>query len=123
MDKKELPKTVTTILNGHNYVMWSEDMRSFLKGHCLWCYVTCEIQTLVRSKNEYDTKLTDCLEDWDCKNHRIITWFRHFIVPTIHQQFGRYDNAKDVQDLLSHHYTIAGLSHEYQLWSLHVNMK
>ncbi len=96
MDKKELPKTVTTILNRHNYVMWSEDMRSFLKGHCLWCYVTCEIQTLVRSKNEYDTKLTDCLEDWDCKNHRIITWSRHFIVPTIHQQFGRYDNAKDV---------------------------
>uniref|UniRef100_A0A2N9F7I5 CCHC-type domain-containing protein n=1 Tax=Fagus sylvatica TaxID=28930 RepID=A0A2N9F7I5_FAGSY len=80
----------------HNYVMWSEDMRSFLKGHCLWCYVTCEIQTLVRSKDEYDTKFTDCLEDWDCKNHQIITWFRHSTVPTIHQQFGRYDNAKDV---------------------------
>ena len=30
MDKSELPKTVTTILNEHNYVLWSQDMRSFL---------------------------------------------------------------------------------------------
>jgi hypothetical protein len=35
MDKAELPKTVTTVLNGYNYVMWSQDMRSFLKGHRL----------------------------------------------------------------------------------------
>uniref|UniRef100_A0A2N9G7D2 Integrase catalytic domain-containing protein n=1 Tax=Fagus sylvatica TaxID=28930 RepID=A0A2N9G7D2_FAGSY len=123
MDKNELPKTVTTILNGHNYVLWSQDMRSFLKGHRLWRYVTGEIQVPVRSKDEEDTKFADCLEDWDCKNHQIITWFRHSTVPSIHQQFGRYENAKDVWDLLSRHYTTAGLSHEYQLWGLLVNMK
>uniref|UniRef100_A0A2N9H992 Reverse transcriptase Ty1/copia-type domain-containing protein n=1 Tax=Fagus sylvatica TaxID=28930 RepID=A0A2N9H992_FAGSY len=123
MDKNELPKTVTTILNGHNYVLWSQDMRSFLKGHRLWRYVTGEIQVPVRSKDEEDTKFADRLEDWDCKNHQIITWFRHSTVPSIHQQFGRYENAKDVWDLLSRHYTTAGLSHEYQLWGLLVNMK
>ena len=63
MDKAELPKTVTTILNGHNYVMWSQGMRSFLKGHHLWCYVIGEIQALVRSKDEDDIKFTDCLEN------------------------------------------------------------
>uniref|UniRef100_A0A2N9FEM3 CCHC-type domain-containing protein n=1 Tax=Fagus sylvatica TaxID=28930 RepID=A0A2N9FEM3_FAGSY len=123
MDKNELPKTVTTILNGHNYILWSQDMRSFLKGHRLWRYVTGEIQAPVRSKDEEDTKFADRLEDWDCKNHQIITWFRHSTVPSIHQQFGRYENAKDVWDLLSRHYTTAGLSHEYQLWGLLVNMK
>jgi hypothetical protein len=123
MDENELPKTVTTILNGHNYVLWSQDMRSFLKGHRLWRYVTGEIQVPVRSKDEEDTKFADRLEDWDCKNHQIITWFRHSTVPSIHQQFGRYENAKDVWDLLSRHYTTAGLSHEYQLWGLLVNMK
>jgi hypothetical protein len=123
MDKNELPKIVTTILNGHNYVLWSQDMRSFLKGHRLWRYVTGEIQAPVRSKDEEDTKFADRLEDWDCKNHQIITWFRHSTVPSIHQQFGRYENAKDVWDLLSRHYTTTGLSHEYQLWGLLVNMK
>ena len=103
--------------------MWSQDMRSFLKGHRLWRYVTGEIQAPVCFKDEDDTKFTDCLEDWDCKNHQIITWFRHSTIPTIHQQFGRYDNAKDVWDLLSRHYTTADLSHKYQLWGLLVNMK
>uniref|UniRef100_A0A2N9ISW1 Reverse transcriptase Ty1/copia-type domain-containing protein n=1 Tax=Fagus sylvatica TaxID=28930 RepID=A0A2N9ISW1_FAGSY len=66
---------------------------------------------------------TDCLEDWNCKNHQIITWFHHSTIPTINQQFGRYDNAKDVWVLLSRHYTTTGLSDEYQLWGLLVNMK
>jgi hypothetical protein len=93
--------------------MWSQDMRSFLKGHCLWCYVTGEIQASVRSKDEDDTEFADRLKDWNCKNHQIITWFRHFTVSSIHQQFGRYENAKDVWNLLSRHYTTASLSHEY----------
>ena len=123
MDKSELPKIVTTILNGHNYVMWSQDMRSFLKCHCLWRYVTGEIQASVRSQDEDDTKFADRLEDRDCKNHQIITWFRHSTVSSIHQQFGRYENAKDVWDFLSRYYTTSGLSHKYQLWGLLVNMK
>ena len=123
MDKSELPKTVTTILNGHNYVLWSQDMRSFLKGHRLWHYVTSEIQASVRSKDKDDTKFANRLEDWDCKNHQFITWFHHSTVSSIHQQFGRYENAKDVWDPLRRHYTTASLSHEYQFWGLLVNMK
>ena len=115
MDQSELLKTVTTILNGHNYVLWSQYMCSFLKSHRLWHYVTSEIQTPVHSKDEDDMKFADRLKDWDCKNHQIITWFRHSTVSSIHQQFGRYENAKDVWDLLSRHYTTVGLSHEYQL--------
>jgi hypothetical protein len=110
MVKSEFPKTVTTILNGHYYVLWSQDMRSFLKSHRLWRYVTGEIQAPVRSKDEDDTKFANRLEDWDCKNHQIITWFHHSTVSSIHQQFGRYENAKDVWNLLSRHYTIASLS-------------
>ena len=52
MDKSEVSKTITTILNGHNYVLWSQNIRSFLKKHSLWRYVTGEIQALVRSKDE-----------------------------------------------------------------------
>ncbi len=66
---------------------------------------------------------TDLLEDWNSKNHQIITWFCHSTIPTINQQFGRYDNAKDVWVLLSRHYTTVGLSDEYQLQGLLVNMK
>uniref|UniRef100_A0A2N9GAS3 Uncharacterized protein n=1 Tax=Fagus sylvatica TaxID=28930 RepID=A0A2N9GAS3_FAGSY len=123
MDKNKLLKNVTTVLNGHNYVMWSQDMRSFLKGHRLWRYVTSEIHAPIRSKDEDDTKFTDLLKDWDCKNHQIITWFRHSTVPTIHQQFGRYDNAKDVWIFSVVTILLPGLSHEYQLWGLLVNMK
>ena len=60
-------------------------MHNFFKGHRLWRYVTSEIQAPVRSKNEGDTKFTDPLEDWDCKNHQIITWFRHSTVSIINQ--------------------------------------
>jgi hypothetical protein len=63
MDKSKLPKTVTTIFNGHNYVMWSQDMHSFLKGHRLWRYVMGEIQAPVHSKDEEETKFADRLED------------------------------------------------------------
>jgi hypothetical protein len=94
MDKTKLHKTITTVLNGHNYVIWSQDMRSFLKSHRLWCYVMGDIQPLLRSKDEDDMKLTKRLEDWDCKNHQIITWFHHSTVPSIHQQFSRYDMLK-----------------------------
>uniref|UniRef100_A0A2N9HVC5 CCHC-type domain-containing protein n=1 Tax=Fagus sylvatica TaxID=28930 RepID=A0A2N9HVC5_FAGSY len=121
--KVNFPRLLPPFFNGHNYLLWSQDMHSFLKGHRLWRYVTGEIQAPVRSKDEDDTKFADRLEDWDCKNHQIITWFRHSTVSSIHQQFGHYENAKDVWDLLSHHYTTAGLSHEYQLWGLLVNMK
>jgi hypothetical protein len=48
-------------------------MHSFLKGYRLWRYITGEIQAPVRSKDEEHTKFADRLEDWDCKNHQIIT--------------------------------------------------
>ena len=32
MDKSELPKIVTTILNRHYYVLWSQDMTAFSKA-------------------------------------------------------------------------------------------
>ena len=115
MDKTELPKNVITSLNGPNNILCSQDMCNFLKGHCLWRYVTSEIQPSVRAKDKDDMKFSDHFEDWDCKNHQIITWFCHSIVPSIHQGFGHYDNAKDVWDLLCRHYTTISLSRKYQL--------
>ncbi|MED6176647.1 hypothetical protein PIB30_090238, partial [Stylosanthes scabra] len=35
------------------------------------------------------------LEEWDSKNHQIITWFRNTSTPGIHLQFGRFETAKE----------------------------
>ena len=63
MDHTKLPKTVTIVLNGHNYVLWVQDIRSFLKGHLWWRYVTSDIQPHVRFKDEDETNFSDCLDD------------------------------------------------------------
>ena len=63
MEKTKLPKIVTIVLNGHNYVILSQDMHSFLKGHSLWRYVTCDIKPPIHAKDEDDTKFSDRLED------------------------------------------------------------
>jgi hypothetical protein len=63
MDQSELPKTVTTVLDVHNYIMWAQDMRNFLKDHRLWYYLTGDITPLVRSPDEDEKSFSDHLED------------------------------------------------------------
>ncbi|GKV11664.1 hypothetical protein SLEP1_g22904 [Rubroshorea leprosula] len=91
-------------------------MRSFLKGRKLWQYVTGDIKLFEKSVEEPDDKFVDRLEEWDSKNHQIITWFRNTSTSSINLQFARYDTAKEVWDLLAKKYTTSDLSSQYQLW-------
>ncbi|GKV15773.1 hypothetical protein SLEP1_g26525 [Rubroshorea leprosula] len=98
-------------------------MRSFLKGRKLWRYITGDITLPQKVTDETDKKYIDRLEDWDSKNHQIITWFRNTSIPSIHLQFGRYETAKEVWDLLAARYTTSDLSSQYQLWEELHNLK
>ena len=40
------------------------------------------------------------IEDWKISNHHIITWFRNTSIPSIVDEFGNIDIAKEVWDLL-----------------------
>jgi hypothetical protein len=44
-------------------------MRSFLKGHKLWLYVTGEVKKPVKGASESDEAFTTRLIDWDSKHH------------------------------------------------------
>ncbi|GKV48377.1 hypothetical protein SLEP1_g55201 [Rubroshorea leprosula] len=130
MEKSNISQPISTILNGSNYVLWAQSMRSFLKGQKLWRYITGDITLPQKITDEIDKKYVDRLEDWDSKNHQIITWYHHIItwfrntsIPSIHLQFGRYETAKEVWDLLAARYTTSNLSSQYQLWEELHNLK
>ncbi|KAJ4952783.1 hypothetical protein NE237_029615 [Protea cynaroides] len=98
MDKYENGPPIQTIFNGSNYVAWSQAMQS-------------------------KEKLQDRLEEWDSKNHQAITWLHNSCVPSINVQFGRYETAKEVWDLLASRYTTADLAHQYQILISLANLK
>ena len=43
MDKLNVAQPIQTILDGSNYVPWSQEMSSFLKGRRLWHYAFGDI--------------------------------------------------------------------------------
>ncbi|KAK9214365.1 hypothetical protein WN944_006355 [Citrus x changshan-huyou] len=90
-------------------------MCSFLKGRRLWRYITGTIVQPVQKEDGDAEKFVDRLEEWDSKNHQIITWFYNTSQPSIHLQFGQFDTAKSLWDFLAHRYTTVDLSHQYQL--------
>ncbi|KAK2972125.1 hypothetical protein RJ640_007186 [Escallonia rubra] len=98
-------------------------MRSFIKGKKLWRYLTGDIIIPVKTTNEPQLKFDERLDDWDSKNHQIITWFRNTSVPSIYQQFCRYNTAKEIWDLLAQRYTTTYLAHQYQLHDSFHRMK
>ena len=73
MEKSDVLKPITTILTGSNYNLWVQGMKSFLIDRKLWRIVTGDITKPTREKNETDAKFADRFEDWDSKNHQIIT--------------------------------------------------
>ncbi|WOH13399.1 hypothetical protein DCAR_0832909 [Daucus carota subsp. sativus] len=112
---KENSSPIQTILNGSNYITWSQAMRSFLKGKRLWRYVNGDFTIPTKEKDEADSKFKDRIEEWDVKNHQAITFFRNSSVSKINLQFGNYDTAKEIWDLLASRYTTSDLSHQYQI--------
>ena len=49
---------------------------------------------------ETDSAYAIRIEDWESANHRIITWFRNTSIPSIVDEFGNINIAKEVWDLL-----------------------
>ena len=100
MPSDEISRPIHVIFNGDNFAQWSQTMRSYLKGHKLWLYVTGDRPILEQVDKETDSAYVIRIEDWECANHQIITWFRNTSIPSIVDDFVNIDIAKEVWDLL-----------------------
>lgn len=92
-------------------------MKRFLIGHKLWHIITSGISKSVKLDFEDDNKFIEWLEDWDNRNHQIITWLGNTTIPTIHVQFDAFNNANKLWDFLSTRFQSIGLAHYCQLHS------
>uniref|UniRef100_A0A2N9HDD0 Integrase catalytic domain-containing protein n=1 Tax=Fagus sylvatica TaxID=28930 RepID=A0A2N9HDD0_FAGSY len=90
-------------------------MCSFLKGRKLWLYVTGQRHPPKQQKNKTEDAFALRLEDWDGVNHQIITWFRNTSTPSVSMEFGDYDTAKDVWDMLTSRYAGSDGARKYHL--------
>ena len=118
MAQNKILHHVQTVLDGTNYMVWSQSMCSFLKGPKLWLYVTGEVKRTkkpVKGVSESDEGFTTRLIDWDSKHHQILTWFCNTTIPSIYVLFGSFDKAKGSWDMLSSRYYSMDGAHEYQL--------
>ena len=98
-------------------------MSNFLKGRRLWRYATGEITKPTKQEDEDKTKFYERLEVWYSKNHQILTWIRNTTISSIKLQFGRFETAQEVWDLLSNRYSITDIAHQYQLFEELSHMK
>ncbi|XP_059436287.1 uncharacterized protein LOC132169237 [Corylus avellana] len=103
MAQNEILHHVQTVLDGTNYMLWSQSMRSFLKDRKPWLYATGEIQKPVKRDSEADEAFTTRLIDWDSKHHQILTWFRNTTIPSISTLFGNFDeeSGQSINDFLA----------------------
>ena len=90
-------------------------MCSFLKGCKPWLYVTGQRHPPKQQKNETEDAFALRLEDWDGVNHQIITWLRNISTPSVNMEFGGYDTAKDVWDMLTSRYAGSDSAREHHL--------
>ena len=81
---------------GDNFALWSQAIRSYLKGRKLWLYVSSDYPIPEKDDKETDSAYTIWIEDWESANHQIITWFRNTSIPSIVDEFGNIDIAKEV---------------------------
>ena len=95
-DLRESSQPVKVILDGTNYLFWSQQMISFLKERKLWRYVTGDIPQPTRKADETDEAFAARLDDWDSNNHKIITWILNMSSINIAIEFGKYETVKKV---------------------------
>jgi hypothetical protein len=115
MAQSEISKPIHVILDGDNYSLWAQGMCSFLKGRKLWLYVTGQRHPPKQQKDETEDAFALRLEDWDGVNHQIITWLRNTSTPSVSMEFGGYDTAKDVWDMLASRYAGSDGAREHHL--------
>ena len=90
-------------------------MRSYLKGHKLWLYVSGDRHILDQVDKGTDSVYAIRIEDWESANHQIITWFRNTSIPSIVDEFDNIDIAKKVRDLLVTWYAGPSGAHNFKL--------
>ncbi|TYK16338.1 uncharacterized protein E5676_scaffold21G001200 [Cucumis melo var. makuwa] len=122
MEKSEIARPISTILDGSNYITWANQMKSFLIGRKLWRIVKGDIAKPTKQDKEDDGKFSERLEEWDSKNHQIITWLSNTSIPAIHTQFDAFESAQELWDFLSTRFKSVGLAHYYQLHNNLVNL-
>ena len=100
MSGDDISHLIYVIFYGDNFAQWSQAMHSYLKGRKLWLYVSGDRPIQAKEDKETDYAYSIRIEDWESTNHQIITWFRNTSIPSIVDEFGNIDIAKEVWDLL-----------------------
>ena len=90
-------------------------MRSYLKGRKLWLYVSGDRPIPKQVDKKTDFAYAIRIEDWESANHQIITWFRNTSIPSIVDDFGNIDIAKEFWDLLVTRYAGSCGAHNFKL--------
>ena len=67
-------------------------MCNFIKGRWLWHYIIATIVQPVQKEDEDAETFVDPLEEWDNRNHQIITWFDNTSQLSIQLQFVDLNN-------------------------------
>ena len=122
MDPKESIQSVRVILDGTNYVSWSNALSRFIKGRRLWRVITGVHTPPIKTEGENDESFDDRLDEWEGKNYQIVTWLRATTISSISQQFARFQDdaqypspAKAIWDFLKERYQTTSHAHQYQL--------
>ena len=106
---------VRFIFNSDNFSQWSQAMCNYLKGRKLWLYISGDRPLPKRKEEETASAYAIRIEDWKSANHHIITWFRNTSIPSIIDEFGNLDIAKEVWDLLVTQYAGPSGARNFQL--------
>jgi hypothetical protein len=115
MAQTEISHPIHVTLNGRNYFVWSQSMRSFIKGRKLWFYVTGEMKKPVKGSSKDENAFRIRLIEWDSNNHQILTWLRNTSIPSISNLLGNFDDARIAWDMLAKRYSSSHGTQGYQL--------
>ena len=94
MAQIEIFQPIHVTLDGRNYFVWSQSMRSFIKGQKLWFYVTGEMKKPVKGSSEDEDDFRIRLVEWDSSNHQILTWLRNTSILSISNLLGNFDDVR-----------------------------
>jgi hypothetical protein len=110
---KDITQHIPIILDGSNYPTYSQNISRWLKGHCLWKYVSGEESQPVAGIAETTAYFSTRLRTWKSIHYWIISWFFNTCVVSISMTFGNLDNAKDVWDMLAQCYNTIDLAQRF----------
>jgi hypothetical protein len=85
-------------------MLWSQNIKVFLRGRRLWCYVSGETVAPTQREGESADKFASRFDDWDNANYRIISWFINTSVPSIHSLVPKLGNVKAAWEFLAKQY-------------------